>query len=186
MIFQGAILPYLNSLAHKLNKTVKMLMNNIEISEFKLRIPPLPPNNHYEAEVLIADKELCWHDTHTNYTPVSIIIVNTRSKAFVSLLCCGTLNLCPDIDYVDPRHTCTLRTTPQTCGTMVSLLPPFTMPRQTCIMVAGSIIVVYDKYSPRNIHRCPNYRSVTNRMDTDTFQIVLRMKFTALKFESDV
>jgi len=101
--------------------------------KLKLRISP-----QYEAELLIAD------DTHTNYKPVLITSANTRSKAFVSLLCCGTLNFCPDIDYVDPRHTCMLRAAPQTCGTMVSLLPPFTMSRETCIMVAGSIIVVYD------------------------------------------
>ena len=94
-------------------------MNNIEISEFKLCISP-----QYEAEVLIAHKELFWHDTHTNFRSVFIIIsANTRSKAFVSLLCCRTLNFCPDIDYVDPRHTCMLRATPQTCRTMVSLLP---------------------------------------------------------------
>jgi hypothetical protein len=101
VIFQEAILPYLNSLVYKLNKRVKKLINNIEISEVKLRISP-----QYEAEGLIAHTELCWHDTHTNYRPVFIIIsANTRSKTFVSLLCCGTLNFCPHIDYVDPRHT---------------------------------------------------------------------------------
>jgi hypothetical protein len=146
-------------------------MNNNEISEFNLWISP-----QYEARVLIVYTELCWHDTNTNYMSVFIISVGTRSKAFVSLLCCGTLNFCPDIDYVDPRHTCTLRATPQTCGTMVSLLPPFTTPRETYIVVAGSIIVVYDNDSPGNIYRCPNYSSVTNRMDTDTFQVMLRIK----------
>jgi hypothetical protein len=38
---------------------------------------------------------------------------------------------------------------PLTCGTMVSLLPPFTTPRETCIMVAGNITVVYDNESRR-------------------------------------
>jgi hypothetical protein len=66
----------------------------------------------YEADVVIIDREVCWHvDTHTNYMSVFSISANTRSKACVSLLGCVTLDLYPDIDYVDPRHKCMLRAT---------------------------------------------------------------------------
>jgi hypothetical protein len=47
------------------------------------------------------------------------------------------------ISIMSPRHTCALRATPQTARTMVSLHPPFTMPREMCIVAARIITVAY-------------------------------------------
>ena len=75
------------------------------------------------------------------------ISVYTHSKDCITWLFCGKLEFCPDIDYVDTRHTRMSRASPQTCGTMVLLLP-FTTTPEPCIMAADSIIVVYDSECP--------------------------------------
>jgi hypothetical protein len=94
-------------------------------------------------------------DIHTNYMSLFSISANTGSKACISFLGCGTLDFCPAIDYVDPRHKCTLRAAPQTRGTMVLLLPSFTTPRETFIMASGSIIALHDNEAPGDIHGFP-------------------------------